>query len=302
MRNKKKLTICIPTFNRLEFIKKQLSFFQRQIENNKQLLQDISIIVADNASQDKTDEFLSSFNKKYNFFEYVINKSNLGLVGNIVNLLNLSKTEYVWFVSDDDELVTGVIEKIVNIINANNEPEFIFLNYSLKGKNGFTGKSGLRLDSKNAAQEVFREGYGSLVLITACVYKKKNLTELSNNPMFTWLSAPLLYSFYSCTKGPIYISKEICINYRHGKASYAGVKTISKLKFEEFVPILESLQKFGYDRTEIKKTIRIFFENQSHAHLLYHSINLLNSFRQYKYYSFKTILKIPSNIIYYLKK
>jgi glycosyltransferase involved in cell wall biosynthesis len=298
----KKLTICIPTFNRLKFVENQLGFFKEQFKNNKLLMEYVEVIVADNASTDNTALLLSEYKNKHQFFNYVVNTSNLGLVGNVVNLLNLSKTEYVWFVSDDDDLKNGVVEKILEIIKNTGNPELIYLNYSLNGNPGFTGDEGLREDSKKAVLDVFREHYGSLVLITACVYKRNNLNELSNNPMFKWLSAPLLYSFYSGAKGPVYLTNEVWIDYRIGNASYSGLKTISKLKFEEYVPILESLPKYGFDKLEIKKTIKLFFEAQSHSHLIYNFVNLRNSLRLYKYYTFKTAFKLPIIIVQYLRK
>lgn len=302
MIKEKKLTICIPTFNRLNFIEKQLGFFKEQFENNKLLTGAVEVIVADNASTDDTALFLFEYKNKHQFFNYQVNPTNLGLVGNVVNLLDLSKTEYVWFVSDDDDLKPGVVEKILETIEDNNNPELIYLNYSMNGNSGFTGKEELRVDSKEAVLDVFREFYGSLVLITACVYKRNNLNELSSNSMFKWLSAPLLYSFYSGAKGPVYLTNEVWIDYRMGNASYSGLKTISKLKFEQYIPILESLSEYGFDKLEIKKTIKLFFETQSHSHLLYNFINLRNSLKLYKYYSFKTVLKMPLTVIQYLKK
>jgi len=298
----KKLTICIPTFNRLNFIKKQLLFFEDEFKRNRQLTSNVEIIVADNASKDETASFLKTLKKEKDFFNYVINPINLGLIGNVIKLLGLATTEYIWFVGDDDDLKPGIVEKVLEILDSNQKMEFIFLNYSIFNKKGFTGKTGLRLDSKEAVFDVFREHYGSLVLITACVHRRKNLNELSSNSMFKWLSAPLLYSFYSGRNGPIYLTTDVWIDYRTGDASYAGFKTISKLKFEEYVPILESLPKFGYDNNETKKTIRIFFQKQSHAHLLYNGLNFKNSLRLYKYYNFKTILYMPLNILQYSKR
>jgi len=302
MVSKKKLTIGLPTYNRLNYVKKQLSFFKGEIKNNKEIQEKVNFIVADNASTDQTPLFLSDYKSKNDFFDYVINPSNLGLVGNVVKLLDLSTTEYVWFVSDDDDLAPGIVTKVLEILVSNPKIEFIFLNYSFFNRKGFMGKTGLRFDSKKATFDVFREHYGSLVLITACVHKRKNLNELSSNSMFKWLSGPLLYSFFSGTKGPIYLTEDIWINYRTGDASYAGFKTISKLKFEEYVPILESLPKFGYDKNETKKTIQIFFQKQSHAHLLYIGINFKNALRLYKYYTFKAILNMPLHILQYTKR
>lgn len=298
----KKLTICIPTYNRAEYLKKQLSFFQKQIQTKKNILDSVRFIVSDNASTDETPEILKGMQIEYDFFEYDTNPSNLGLVGNIIALLNSSVTEYVWFVSDDDELKEGIIDEILNIIVKNESPEFVFLNYSSNGKKGFSGKSGYRLDSKNAASEIFRECYGSLVFMTSCVYKRKNLLELINNPMFNRLSAPMLYSFYSCSKGAIFITSSVWVKFRPGNASYAGFSRNLKLKFEEYIPILEQLPKFGFPNSEVKKTIQIFFKDQSHAHLLYNYINFSNSLHLYKYYSFKTLFKFPKNIINYVSK
>ena len=302
MEIEKKLTICIPTYNRAKFIERQLTFFEEEFKNNQHLAEHVNCIVADNASSDNTAEFLSRYNEENNFFEYQTNSDNLGLVGNIVNLLGLSRTEYVWFVSDDDDLKPGIVKKILEIISSSNNLDFILLNISVLGKKNFQGKSGLRTDAKKAAMEVFREHYGSLVLMSACIYKRENLMELSDNKMFKWLAAPLLYSFYSCTKGHAYITDDIWIHYRYGDATYAGFKTISKLKFEEFVPILEYLPNLGYDECETKKTIKKFFEQQSHAHLLYNWVNLKNSIRLYKYYGIRTFLAIPGNIAHYLRK
>ncbi len=299
--SKKRLTICLPTYNRYKFIKNQLGFFNTEFKNNKNLSEHVEVMVADNASSDKTAEFLVKYKKENNFFNYVINPENLGLVGNIVNLLDLADTEYVWFVSDDDELNPGVVQRVVEIIE-NNNPEYVFLNFLVFGKKNFTGTCGLRKDSKEAALEVYKEDYGSLILMTACIHKKNNLLEIKDNDMFRWLSAPLLYSFYSCTKGPIYLTNESWLNYRHGGASYASFKTVSKLKFEEFIPILESLPKFGYNKKDVRETIKIFFEKQSHAHFLYNFINLPNALRLYKYYSLKTVIRLPLNVLSFLKK
>ncbi len=296
------LTVCIPTFNRIDFIKKQMSFFQSQIKKNEKIIEKVAFIVADNASTDNTAKFLSQYRKNNNFFEYIINPSNLGLVGNIGALLNSSTTEYVWFVSDDDELKDGVVEEIIKIINQKNRPEFIFLNYFFSGKKGFNGKSGYRSDSKEAALEVFQESYGSLVFMTACVYKRRHLLDLSKNKMFMWLSAPMLYSFYSCAKGPVFLSKDYWVYFNPDNASYSGLKRILKLKFEEYIAILESLVSFGYNTKSVKKTISVFFEYQSHAHFLYNFINFKHSLPLYRHYSLKAMVKIPTNIISFFRK
>jgi len=299
--NNKTLTICIPTYNRKFYLEKQLIFFQKQISNNKNILDQVHFIVSDNASTDDTQSMIEAFDKKSKFFDFYSNSKNLGLVGNIIASLNRSVTDYVWFVSDDDHLKDGIIELIIDAIH-NNGPEFVFINYLTKSKPSYKGANGLQADSKDVALEIFNQSYGSLVFMTACVYKRKNLEILSDNEMFTWLSAPLLYSFYSCSKSPIYIIGEPMITFSQGNASYAGLKRILKLKFEEYIPILESLPKLGYDHIKVSRSIKLFFKYQSHSHFLYNFISPFNSLKLYKYYNISTFFAIPLNIIKYLFK
>ena len=123
------LTICIPTYNRKNYLENQLAFFQKQVENNPNILQKVRFIVSDNASTDDTCKMLESWDKSLCFFDYYRNDKNLGLVGNIIASLKRSTTDYVWFVSDDDQLKEGIIERVLDAL-INSIPEFLFINYS----------------------------------------------------------------------------------------------------------------------------------------------------------------------------
>tara|TARA_A100001015_G_scaffold5308_1_gene6713 strand:- start:31 stop:303 length:273 start_codon:yes stop_codon:yes gene_type:complete len=52
------------------------------------------------------------------------------LIGNADFLLKKSKSEYVWFVGDDDVLVKGISKKIFEIFNKHNDISYIFFNHS----------------------------------------------------------------------------------------------------------------------------------------------------------------------------
>lgn len=293
------LTICIPTYNRKVYLEKQLGFFQRQIDNNKKILERVHFIVSDNASTDDTSLMLNSWSQDLLFFDYYTNEKNLGLSGNLKASLNHSITEYVWFVSDDDRLKDGIIELVLDAIDSSN-PEFIFINYLSGNHPGYSGPSKLHNDSKTTALQIFNESYGSLVFMTSCVYKRNNLAEIKNSEMSSWISAPLFYSFYSCSKESMYIIKEPMIIFNPGNASYAGIKKVLKIKFEEYIKILERLSEFGYNSAEVTKTIKYFFKQQSHSHLLYNFVNFGKSIKYYKYYNLRIITYFPVNIIKFI--
>jgi glycosyltransferase involved in cell wall biosynthesis len=296
----KKLTVCLPTYNRKAFIEKQIEFFESELASDESLLNQVNFIVADNSSTDKTVDFLQNKKDSNKVFEVIFNDHNLGLVGNVIKLLRESQSEYVWFVSDDDELRSGILKWVLGTITEHNNLNFVYLNYLIAGKKAVNKNHGLHLDSRKMAMGIFDEGYGSLVFMTACIYKKNNLNELSDLEMFEWLSAPLLYSFYSCSKGGAYVSGEAWIKFRTGNASYASLKRILKLKFEEYIPILESLDRYGYEKKDILCSIQNFLKNQSHAHFLYNFINFKNSLRIYRnYYNLTILLNLPRIIVSY---
>jgi hypothetical protein len=117
-----------------------------------------------------------------------------------------------------------------------------------------------------------------------------------------WLGAPLLYSFYSCGKGPIYIFEVPQVEFNPGNASYAGIKRVSRLKFEEYLPILKFLPEIGYKEEDVKMSIRSFLARQSHSHIIYNFINPINSLKIYRFYTLKILLKVPINILAFLRR
>jgi len=302
LNNQVRLTICLPTYNRANFIKNQLEFFEDEIKADSSILNKVKFIVGNNASIDNTSEVLSDLQQKNPFFELVENSENMGLVGNIINLLNLSYSEYVWFVSDDDDLKKGIINEILRIIANYTSLEFIFLNYLISNEKGYNGDYGYLENSKEIALTMFDEAYGSLVFMTSCIHKRNNLLEISDHLFFNKISGPLFYSFYSCTKGPIYVTKKAWVVFRPGNASYKGLKSFLKIKFEEYLPILEHLHKFGYEKEETYKVLRGFIDKQSHSFFLYFFVNPLKAFRIAKYIRLNTLFLIPRNIITYLKR
>ena len=294
----KKLTICIPTYNRVDLLKKQLVFLKSEINQNKNLLNEIDFIICDNASSDETNVFLKNNEAENNFFKYYINSSNLGLIGNITKLLSLSNSDFVWFVSDDDELFKGVLDKALHIILNYDNLNYIFLNFTCNSQLGFVSRDGLIKDSKTEAIKMFNESYGSLILISSCIYRRSNLMEIKNHKFSNQLSSPLLFSFYCCSKGNVFFSEKPWVCFRSGNASYAGLNRNLKLKFEEYVQILEVLVEFNYNKKEINDAIRNFLKTQSLSFLIYIFFNFSNSINLLtKYFTLFDILIFPISII-----
>lgn len=102
------LTICIPTYQRLETLKLSINAILCQLKDDN-----IEILVSDNCSKDGTVDYLKSVNDKR--FRWISNKTNIGFVRNFAELIKHSRGMYLFFLSDEDSVF---ISNILDSINA----------------------------------------------------------------------------------------------------------------------------------------------------------------------------------------
>lgn len=112
---KKLLSICIPTYNRGQYLDTCLESIVDQIDN---LISDsIEIVVVDNDSIDNTVEIVNKFINAGHNIEYVKNDSNIGLDGNITKAFELAQGKYVQVLGDDDFWVHGKISQLLKLLS-----------------------------------------------------------------------------------------------------------------------------------------------------------------------------------------
>jgi glycosyltransferase involved in cell wall biosynthesis len=107
------LTVAIPTFNSAHFLPDAVASIMRQG------LDDFEILIVDNASEDKTEEVVRSFENRH--IRYIRNPSNLGASENGNRCLANSRGRYLKFLCADDVLLGGVLRKQLNVLE--NRPE-----------------------------------------------------------------------------------------------------------------------------------------------------------------------------------
>jgi glycosyltransferase involved in cell wall biosynthesis len=125
------LSIVIPTFNRCQSLRKTLDQIANQISPERK--SQIELVLSDNASSDETKKIVSEWrrrNKKINF-SYFCNKTNLGFDRNCLSGAKRASGKFVWFMSDDDSLSDGAVDKVFNALMSNRDVVFAFVNYSM---------------------------------------------------------------------------------------------------------------------------------------------------------------------------
>jgi glycosyltransferase involved in cell wall biosynthesis len=211
----KKISICIPTYNRSNLLISQLEFLKVEI---LPFNDSIEIIVADNSSSYKHRNNIIDYHNKNDFFELKLNQINLGSIGNIYFLLENVNSEYVWFVSDDDVLLSGVLGRISEILSKHKDLMYIYLNYSaffeksdiIHRTPNMLGYSGYYTEGKKVLIDLFKENGTISMFITSCIYMVKPLKMYCALRNKQTLIDPLLFSF-KLAIGSVFIESEIFV-------------------------------------------------------------------------------------------
>jgi len=123
------LSITIPTYNRVNYLKVMLNSVISEIERDN-LSSKVEIIVSDNCSDDGTKEYmLSMLDKPY--ISYSRNEKNIGAIKNIIKLATLVKGKYWMFYGDDDSIYEGSLIKILSAFEEN--PDIALFIFKQKG-------------------------------------------------------------------------------------------------------------------------------------------------------------------------
>lgn len=107
-------SICIPTYNRANYLKRCIDSVIAGGESN------IEILVQDNDSEDNTQEVIQSYSDKR--IKYEKNASNVGLVNNFFLVHQRITGKYSLLITDDDMLLPGSLLKIKPILEKH-QPE-----------------------------------------------------------------------------------------------------------------------------------------------------------------------------------
>ena len=106
------LSICIPTFNRLRFLKELMPSILRQLAAVP--VGEVELVVSDNASTDGTAEYLRSLGDPH--LRWWTNDENIGGDRNFLKCVAEAKGAYVWLFGDDDLMPEGSVARVLDFL------------------------------------------------------------------------------------------------------------------------------------------------------------------------------------------
>ncbi len=105
------LSICIPTYNRRDFLETCLRSVVEELERHPDT--SIEVVVSDNASTDGTRELCATFAAQCPRIRYHRNEENIGGHRNIDRVVDRARGEYCWYLGDDDALLPGSLKTVL---------------------------------------------------------------------------------------------------------------------------------------------------------------------------------------------
>ncbi|MGN0363527.1 MAG: glycosyltransferase family 2 protein [Bilifractor sp.] len=132
--SEKLLTIGVPVYNGGKTLKNMFNLLLPQL-NNK-----VEVVVCNNCSTDNTEKIVNEILQLYPQVKYYRNDHNLGADGNFLKCMNLATGKFTMLISDDDIIVEGAIEKIIEFLERFPQTQLAYLD-AVGFKNKYEGLS-----------------------------------------------------------------------------------------------------------------------------------------------------------------
>lgn len=262
------LSICIPTYNRASYLDKCLQSLTENLDNYG-----FPIYISDNFSEDGTEAVVNYYQKSYSKIVYKKNKTNMGLYLNILNVIDMAKSEYVWLMGDDDAILPSSIERVLSKILEGNDyivvnaiPYDINLEHA-KSERIINCREDKRYgegESKNLLVDLKKWAYHGF--ISSMIIKRELLLPIakkyreSSFPLYNniWFLLALFYEAIAHKSG-VFVCDPVVMNRDNPRASG---KNFWNYMFIDHLKALEYIGSEGYafvNMSDFLKVIDVIF-------------------------------------------
>ena len=220
-----KLSICIATYNRADFIGKTLDSITPQLTN------EVELVVVDGASTDKTQEIVEAYVSSGSNVRYVRLPKKGGVDQDYCKSVELADGEYVWLFTDDDlfepKAIQRVLEEIkvgynVLIVNA----RVFDTNLSDVLAPGMLEDCSDKAFSTNELDGLFEAIVPYISFIGCVVINKKLWLERDKEKYFGTEFVHVGQLFQAPIPGTVKVLGEPLINIRYGNAQWTSRASI----------------------------------------------------------------------------
>ncbi len=90
----------------------------------------VKVFISDNHSTDGTSDYLKTLSEQFSCLKYKTQKQNTGIDYNMISVMTMSDTPFIYPMGDDETLIPNALSKIINFLNleGNEKTDLIMLN------------------------------------------------------------------------------------------------------------------------------------------------------------------------------
>lgn len=227
--NKPLISICIPTHNRVNYLKQSIASILKQDYNP------IEILISDNFSDDGTRKFCNEIKKKDVRIRYIRQPYNIGMHSNHNFLIENSRGEFICFFHDDDIYEPNIVSCSLNFLLENPEVGIVCSDWDLIDAN--SKRIGIRI---NKVKQI-TPGFGyikqtlhsgrSSICCSGAMIRKRALDGIRFNPEGSIGFSDFVVWFQIAEKYSIGHIPDILFHYRIHESAYSQ-RTISSISVD----------------------------------------------------------------------
>jgi len=276
------LSICIPTYNRSEYLKTCLENLAVQLKDHY-IKEKIEIIISDNSSQDNTEDIVKKFQKILGNIKYFKNEKNIGFDENTIKSVLLAKGKYCWNIGDDDLIQNGGIKFIADFLQNNNVAlitvgfnSFLDKNTALKFNNGLKN---CKISFSDSPEEFWKKGYCQGTFGIFIFNREQWLKINRRNYTKLWAYYEIILKMLPASKMPMaHASCPLVFIGQDYRWNEGGQALFTVCNFKK---LLDQLENFGYGRNFINSKRIIMAKNVLPALISAKTFNLKCSFNNF---------------------
>lgn len=170
-----RISICIPQYNRIEYLLKSLQIIEGQTYN------DIEIVISDDCSKDDTEEKVKALIPHYRYpIIFHRNEKNEGYDRNFRQCIELSTGDYAFVIGNDDTLNgKDAIQFLVDFLEQENLPDFGFCNMQEERTGNKIIKRAFTTADLGYGVDVAMKFYTCFTFVGGLIYKKNTFSKFN---------------------------------------------------------------------------------------------------------------------------
>lgn len=192
-----KISICIPQYNRIEYLLKSLQIIEQQTYQN------IEIIISDDCSTDDTEFKIKELIPRYKYpIKYYKNAINKGYDYNYRNCICLANGDYAFVIGNDDSIYgTDSISYLVKFLLDNNLPDIGYCNIYEESSGGTIIKRALATKIIGSGAEIALRNYSCFSFVGGLIYKKSTFEKYNTEKYDGSIYSQMYLGVYIITMG-----------------------------------------------------------------------------------------------------